>query len=226
MCATVCFSSSMTLKNAYKLMANEKKHVGGLEARIVDAARELFLERGFAGTSMSDIAQHVGINRPTLHYYFRTKERMFGAVFGGIVGSLVPRVKDIILQDDKPVGERVGKVVDAYYGVFADNPSLPLFIVREMDRDFDGVANTLIELGLKSYINSIKQGLLEEMKAGRLKRVPMRYLFMTFYSMLTMPFVARNLCCNVLVSDGESFADFLAEWKGYIVDAVERMLCE
>lgn len=225
MCATVCFSSSMTLKNAYKLMATEKNYVGGLEARIVDAARELFLERGFVGTSMSDIAQHAGINRPTLHYYFRTKERMFGAVFGDIVGSLVPRVKDIILQDDKPVSERVGKVVDVYYGVFADNPSLPLFIVREMDRDFDGVANTLRELGLQSYIDSIKQGLLEEMKAGRLNHVPMRYLFMTFYSMLTMPFVARNLCRNVLVADGESFADFLAGWKGYIVNAVERMLC-
>ena len=47
-----------------------------LEDRIVDVAKDVFLENGFEMTSMSDIAAKVGINRPTLHYYFRTKERM------------------------------------------------------------------------------------------------------------------------------------------------------
>lgn len=195
-----------------------------LELRIVDAARELFIERGFAGTSMSDIAAKAGINRPTLHYYFRTKEKMFGAVFGGIVCELVPRLKDIILQADRPIGERVASVVDAYYEVFGANPGLPMFIVREMHRDFDGVARTVVELRLGRYIESVKEGLLGEMDSGRLKSVPIRYLFLTFYSMLVMPFVAANLCRSMMLAEGESFADLLAGWKPYIVDAVERLL--
>lgn len=44
-----------------------------LERQIIETAQQLFIEKGFAGTSMSDIAATVGINRPTLHYYFRTK---------------------------------------------------------------------------------------------------------------------------------------------------------
>lgn len=205
-------------------MATDKNHTGGLEARIVDVARQLFIERGFVGTSMSDIASRAGINRPTLHYYFRTKERMFDAVFGGIVGTLVPRVKDIVLQPDRPIGERVASVVDAYYDVFGANPGLPMFIVREMHRDFDGVVRTIMELRLGQYIESVRQGLQGEMDSGRLRQVPMRYLFLTFYSMLTMPFVAGNLCRTVLLDDGETFADLLAGWKPYIVDAMERLL--
>lgn len=205
-------------------MATDKNHIGGLEARIVDAARQLFIERGFVGTSMSDIASRAGINRPTLHYYFRTKERMFDAVFGGIVGTLVPRVKDIVLQPDRPIGERVASVVDAYYDVFGANPGLPMFIVREMHRDFDGVVRTIMEMRLGQYIESVRQGLQGEMDSGRLRQVPMRYLFLTFYSMLTMPFVAGNLCRKVLLDDGETFADLLAGWKPYIVDAMERLL--
>lgn len=205
-------------------MATDKNHTGGLEARIVDAARQLFIERGFVGTSMSDIASRAGINRPTLHYYFRTKERMFDAVFGGIVGTLVPRVKDIVLQPDRPIGERVASVVDAYYDVFGATPGLPMFIVREMHRDFDGVVRTIMELRLGQYIESVRQGLQGEMDSGRLRQVPMRYLFLTFYSMLTMPFVAGNLCRTVLLDEGETFADLLAGWKPYIVDAMERLL--
>lgn len=205
-------------------MATDKNHTGGLEARIVDAARQLFIERGFVGTSMSDIASRAGINRPTLHYYFRTKERMFDAVFGGIVGTLVPRVKDIVLQPDRPIGERVASVVDAYYDVFGANPGLPMFIVREMHRDFDGVVRTIMELRLGQYIESVRLGLQGEMDSGRLRQVPMRYLFLTFYSMLTMPFVAGNLCRTVLLDDGETFDDLLAGWKPYIVDAMERLL--
>lgn len=205
-------------------MATDKNHTGGLEARIVDAARQLFIERGFVGTSMSDIASRAGINRPTLHYYFRTKERMFDAVFGGIVGTLVPRVKDIVLQPDRPIGERVASVVDAYYDVFGANPGLPMFIVREMHRDFDGVVRTIMEMRLGQYIESVRQGLQGEMDSGRLRQVPMRYLFLTFYSMLTMPFVAGNLCRTVLLDEGETFADLLAGWKPYIVDAMERLL--
>lgn len=205
-------------------MATDKNHTRGLEARIVDAARQLFIERGFVGTSMSDIASRAGINRPTLHYYFRTKERMFDAVFGGIVGTLVPRVKDIVLQPDRPIGELVASVVDAYYDVFGANPGLPMFIVREMHRDFDGVVRTIMELRLGQYIESVRQGLQGEMDSGRLRQVPMRYLFLTFYSMLTMPFVAGNLCRTVLLDDGETFADLLAGWKPYIVDAMERLL--
>ncbi len=190
----------------------------------MDAARELFVENGYAATSMSDIAIKAGVNRPVLHYYFRTKDKMFGAVFGSIVNAIVPRVHDIVLRHDLPLAERVGMVIDVYYEMLMANPCLPVFMMREMQRDFGNVARTMYDMHIVQYIETIKRGLLNEMDNGTLCHVPLRYVFMTFYSMVIMPFVAKNLCCSVLLEDGESFEDLLAKWKLRIVDTIVAML--
>ena len=48
---------------------------------IVEAARAVFMQKGFAATRMCDIAQTAGINQALLHYYFRTKDKLFSIVF-------------------------------------------------------------------------------------------------------------------------------------------------
>ena len=202
----------------------ENKKSEDLETKIIEAAKELFIENGFAETSMSDIATKVGINRPGVHYYFRTKDKMFQAVFGSIVKSLIPKVQDIILQQDTPIGERIGRVVDAYYEVFKANPNLPIFIVKEMHRDFDYFSKTITEMHSVHYFDTIRNGLQNEMKKGKLKTVPMRFLFLTFYSLLTMPFSTKNMCQNILLEENETYDEMLAKWKPYIITHVCNLL--
>ena len=103
-----------------------------LEQKIIDTAREIFIEKGFTDTSMSEIAAKVGMNRPGIHYYFRTKDRMFQAVFGNIVLSFIPQIKDIIQNKEKPISQRIREIVDAYYRVFKENPYLPLFMLKDL----------------------------------------------------------------------------------------------
>ncbi len=205
-------------------MVESKQQLPDTEARIIDAARELFIEKGYAATSMSDIAARAGMNRPALHYYFRTKERMFRAVFGGIVDEIVPRIQGIILRHELLPEDRVAMVVDVYYGVLKANPSLPIFLMREMHRDFANVAETMRELRIIQYFDSIKSGLVAEMNSGILKCVPLRYVFMTFYSMVIMPFGAKDLCCALLLDEGETFDDLLGKWKCHIVATIVGML--
>ena len=59
------------------------------EQRILDTAEKLFLDRGFALTSTTEIARIVGCNQALVHYYFRTKERLFDAVFEKNASQLV-----------------------------------------------------------------------------------------------------------------------------------------
>ena len=108
-----------------------------MENKIINAARALFIEKGYAETSMSEIATRVGINRPALHYYFRTKDKMFQAVIGGIVSSIIPKVFDALMHKEKSVAERIGVVIDAYYEMFWENPNLQMFLLRELNRDAD-----------------------------------------------------------------------------------------
>ena len=195
-----------------------------LETKIIEIAKQQFIENGFAETSMSDIAAKVGINRPGLHYYFRTKERMFQAVFGEIVLFLLPKIQDIVLQKDKPVTERVWGVIDAYFEVFSENPRLPLFVMRESNRDVNHLINTLADLRLERNFLEIARSLQDEMDSGRLKPVPLRFVFFTFYSLLIMPFVMKDLCASLFLEKGESFEEMFARWKPYIVMQMDNLL--
>jgi len=57
-----------------------------------------------------------------------------------------------------------------------------------------------------------------------LKPVPMRILFLSFYSMLTVPFTTKPLCTSHMLSDGESFETLLEEWKPYIIKNITNLL--
>lgn len=196
-----------------------------LEAKIIEAAKQLFIENGYAETSMSDIAAQVGINRPVLHYYFRTKDRMFRAVFGNIVLSFLPGLKEIILRRDLSVSDRVGRVVDAYYeGIFRDNPCLPFFIIREINRDSAHLLAAVKELGVETYIYEVAEGLKAEMAEGLISAVPLRVVFCCFYSLLVMPWLSKPLLTNVFAAEGETFGDMLAEWRPYIIRQMRNLL--
>lgn len=195
-----------------------------LETRIIKVARQLFIEKGYVETNMSDIAAKVGINRPSLHYYFRTKDKMYQAVFGTIIQSFVPKIHDVILQKDKSVAERVEGVVDAYYAIFSENPCMPLFMLREMHRDIDFLIHTITELQAGAYLKKIVDSLQEEMKQGNLRQMPLRVLFYTFYGLLTVPFLTKDLTSLVFCEEGEAFEDVLVKWKPYIIIQMKNLL--
>ena len=195
-----------------------------MEERILTCAEKLFLEKGFDGTSMSDIALCVGINRPTLHYYFRTKDKMFRAVLARIVLSFVPQVYDIVAGRDKSVAERVSQVIDAYILIFMEKPCLPLFMVREVQRDFDFLVRMLRQAQIDRYAHKIIRALQAEMDEGKLKKVPLRTLFYTFYGLMTFPFLSRRLTESLLLAEGETFADMMEEWKKQVVAQVCALL--
>jgi len=195
-----------------------------LEQQIIKTAQQLFIEKGFTETSMSDIAATVGINRPTLHYYFRTKDKMFKAVFGSIVMSLMPKIQDII-QQDIPFTERLSMVLDAYIELFTKNPCLPRFISGEIQRDVDHLLATAKDLQLETTLSQVKDSLLAGMEAGELKKVPIHIVFLTVYSLLSYPFLAKNLIVSLFLEDETAFADFLKEWKQHIISQIRNLLC-
>ena len=65
------------------------------EILILEAARKVFLENGFDGTSMQMIASESGINKALLHYYYRSKDRLFEAVFIEAFAHMIPNLMKI-----------------------------------------------------------------------------------------------------------------------------------
>ena len=138
-----------------------------MEEKIIRTAKKVFIEKGYIETSMSEIAARVGINRSGLHYYFRTKEKMFHAVFGDIVSSIIPKVLEIMVQKEKPISNRIEEIVDTYYLLFTENPHLPMFVIREMNRDASLLIETVKQMDFQTILGNMQSSLQEEMDEGK-----------------------------------------------------------
>lgn len=195
-----------------------------MENKIIEAARTVFIERGYAETSMSEIATKAGINRPVLHYYFRTKDKMFQAVFGSIVSSIIPQVFDAIMQREKSIAERIECIINAYYSLFESTPYLPLFMLRELNRDPELLIKTILGLNITETMRKAITSLQEEMEEGKLKKVPLQFIFFNFYSLLTFPFLTIDISRKIFDNNEESFRKSLDEWKKNIIFQMENLL--
>ncbi len=199
------------------------ENIQSVEERIIEVARRLFVENGFQKTNMSAIAVAAGINRPTLHYYFRTKEKMFQAVFGSLVLSFLPRIQ-LIFCEETPFMEKIEKVVDEYIRIFSENPSLPRFILDEGRRDMAHLMKTIESLHFQNYIEDVLEVIRKEMEAGHIRTVPMSVLFVTFYSQLVFPFLSKSIIVSLFYDKEEDFQRFIVAWKANFLRQIRCLL--
>ena len=113
-------------------MRNPKKEPDRTaEQRILVSAREIFHKRGFEGARMQEIADKAGINKALLHYYFRSKEKLFDAVFDEALKALLPKVKEL-LNAELPLFDKIKYFTENYITLLMKNMYLPVFVINEM----------------------------------------------------------------------------------------------
>jgi AcrR family transcriptional regulator len=90
--------------------------VGALETRdlILRQARALFMRRGFADVAVGDVAEAVGVTKPTLYYHFGSKEGLYAAVLVDLmreVGGYIRRV----VEHPLPLRDRLQQIAVGYF---------------------------------------------------------------------------------------------------------------
>lgn len=78
---------------------------------ILDAANELFSQKGFDGTSTGDILERVHIARGTLYYHFKSKEDIMDALIERFTSRMLLAAQKITADKNIPVKERLIKVI-------------------------------------------------------------------------------------------------------------------
>ena len=82
--------------------------------RLVNSARYLFWERGYAGTSMADLLAHAEVNSGSFYHFFESKEALLREVLEGYLFALRPMIVDpAYAQTDDPV-ERIFAILAGY----------------------------------------------------------------------------------------------------------------
>jgi AcrR family transcriptional regulator len=82
--------------------------------RLIESARYLFWERGFAGTSMADLLAHAGVNSGSFYHFFESKEALLRAVLEGYLEALCPMVVDPAFAHTSDPVERIFAILAGY----------------------------------------------------------------------------------------------------------------
>src|SRR5205809_3897614 len=98
------------------------------EQRILTAAKKIFLAKGLDGARMQDIADEAGINKAMLHYYFRSKDKLFETIFEEVAIHFLPRITEIF-ESDKSLFKKIEAFCEVYIEQVKQMPYLPFFVL-------------------------------------------------------------------------------------------------
>ena len=104
------------------------------ETEILIAAKEIFQQKGMAGARMQEIADKAKINKALLHYYYRSKQLLFEAVFKSAFSLLAPQLNKV-LNDDSDLFEKIRKFTENYVSFVIKHPYLPNFVIQELNKN-------------------------------------------------------------------------------------------
>ncbi|MGA7307076.1 MAG: TetR/AcrR family transcriptional regulator [Rhodothermales bacterium] len=192
------------------------------EDKIFAAARDVFYEQGYDGARMQEIARRAGINQSMLHYYFRTKEKLFAAVFRIAAAEVLFKVLSV-LDEDIPLFQKIEQFVHSYIDVISDNPHIPAFVLQELRRNPDRLKSVVGE-GAKGRLSVLRRQVVEAVEAGEIRPITPGHLIANMLGLSVFPFIARPMLQTGLELDPDDYDAFLAERKEVVTSFILNAL--
>lgn len=173
----------------------------GLSTRdaILLEARRCFAEHGYEGTSLNEIAEAVGIRRPSLLHHFPSKEAVYTELFTISLAQWSVRVEEAVGRGLEG-WQKVDLVITTGFRFFQENPEFVRIISREA---LDDGANLGIDLGaaLRPFLQRAMGWFEHEIAAGRFRRVDTEQLLITGYSIMFGYFSETKFLASLLDGD-------------------------
>jgi AcrR family transcriptional regulator len=188
------------------------------EEQIFEAACRVFQRKGYAGARMQEIADEADINKSMLHYYYRSKDKLFQKVFQQEMTRFFPIIFGVMESED-PLDEKITQLIEAYYSFLQDNPHMVQFVIMEMNQNPDRFKSFIKEKGFRPP-QSFLQQIQTEVENGTIEPVEPRQLVISILGLILFPFIARTMVQTVFDMDEKAYLDFLRERKGFLVDFI------
>lgn len=196
------------------------------ERKILEAAEKEFLLKGYAGARTTAIAEAAGVTHAMLHYYFRTKDKLFDK----IIESKMDTLRDIMLASlgdpSIPLFEKLTTAIETHLEFIAANPDLPGFMIREVlsRPDKRPVMVGKLKCHAPQVVASL-QGQIDEYAAkGLCRSVDAAMLMLDIVSLNIFPFMASAMINPLLGGMMEDRDAFIAARKKDNVETIMRKL--
>ncbi len=192
------------------------------EEIILRAAMDVFVEKGQYGAKMQEIADRAGINKALLHYYYRSKEKLYIHIFKFIFKKIANEIIEL-LESDLPFNEFLRTFISTYIDILNKNHRFPLFIMRELSQGGQIVSNALNEtkfLKLDAHLPAIRI-MKEAMEKGDIVKMDPRQIILTVIGSSLFYFIGEPIIRAVLIT-GKSFdrEKFIEERKEAIFNII------
>lgn len=193
------------------------------ESKILEAAKAVFIENGKDGTTMQAIADKAKINKALLHYYFRSKDKLFNVVIEETMHHFLPQIEETFLSE-ADFFDKIRTVVSDYITLLSENPFIPAFIMHEINRNPDGLFNILMKSGIR--MDLIFTAIQKELLNKTINIVSPQHFFINLLSLCIFPIAARPLMQRALFfNDKEAYEQFIEERKTltaeFIINAIK-----
>lgn len=188
------------------------------ENQILDAAESIFQSKGMDGARMQEIADKAGINKAMLHYYYRSKQQLFEAVFKHAFSLLAPQLNKI-LNDESTIEEKIKNFTFNYISFVSKHPYLPNFIIQELNRN-PGFTESLRHTEGFPNIEKFKKQLNDEIENGNILPIKAEQLFINILALNVFPFIAKPLLKTFINIDDVSYKQIIEERKTEVADFI------
>ncbi len=184
------------------------------EELILEAAEKLFLEKGFAMTSTTEIAKLAGCNQALVHYYYRTKDKLFDVVFEKKIQLFASKI--ITAGNPKlSFQDRLKERIEAHFDILKENPGIPFLLLNEFTTNPERLKK------LKSKIKELPVNLLKifeqelenEIKKGHIRKIRAIDLLATMFSLNVTLFLMLPLTTIVAEASNIKLNDFIEHRK-------------
>jgi TetR/AcrR family transcriptional regulator len=193
------------------------------EEKIFEAATDVFVDKGMDGARMQDIANHAGINKALLHYYFRTKDQLFNAVFEMIARKIFKKFAPVF-DENLTLEEKIRFFYKEHIAFLQANPRLPGFLLNEVNRNPDRIKKLLKNVDFENIWLKLYNQHKEEFNRYNITRVTMPQLMISIAALSVFPFAARGILEGILEKTGLNFNEYMEERKEFAADFVIKAI--
>jgi AcrR family transcriptional regulator len=172
---------------------------------------------------MQEIADEAGINKALLHYYFRTKDKLFDRIFLEVFRTISIGM-GTSFSEDIPFFEKLKRFIDLYLDVLMKNPYLPIFFLSEIQHNPERLQN-IIEKDIFKNMSGIIMQLMMEINAGKIRPIHPAHLILNMMGMLVLPVAVKPMMAPVLKRQLDiDYEDILNERKEVVYNFMYNAL--
>lgn len=193
------------------------------EEKIFQAATDVFVDKGMDGARMQDIAIHAGINKALLHYYFRTKDQLFNAVFEMIARKILKKFAPVF-DENLSLEAKIRFFFKEHITFLQENPKLPGFILNEVNRNPNRIKKLLKNIDFDKLWQELYKQHKNELENYNITEASMPQLMISIAAISVFPFAARGIIEGILDKLGIDFNKYIEERKEYAAEFVIRSI--